>query len=245
MLTVNLDKHKRNISQLDRAGDPASLPRRGELFVPVPLGRWVYSLRGAMRERGWKLGRAEYAIGNYYGQGTELAGSIDFSDSDLPPAAPLSTWSLGFQISNGGRHSPRAYFGGRFAGGEGFVASRRTWASCRELTEDLRGQAAEISGWAAHETGFVRRVLQDLRERELSQDEATVLAVRAGRLRLLPWSRIRVLDRELPESGATMADFARAFGAAAARNTPLDQLEQLRGCCEELLREAEILRDRG
>jgi hypothetical protein len=79
------------------------------------------------------------------------------------------------------------------------------------------------------------KILKRLHHQPVGKGAFDLLLLRVARAKMMPWSRLRIIDETFQSGKSHSAwDFLEAFATAAARNPPLAQMGQVHSCYKML-----------
>lgn len=227
MITV----HKAGISlkQL-RAIEPTTPKNAGRRWKPIRHGDLIDSIKDQITTRGWRITQALFSTAR---EGADMAGAFLMDDVRGVETVPGTTLALGFLNSNARRKALQITVGASITcctNGmcTGSILLNRVHDHTVDLPAELNVALNKYTEAAKEIPGIIR----NLKERELSPDEASGILLRAGRLRLVGWTAIGRVDKEYhwptftDHGNNTSWALLNAFTFAARRNiAPTRQME--------------------
>lgn len=205
----------------------------------IPHAKLVDAITHQCTERGWKISNCRFTTSK---NGSELAGVFDIELADVKAPAGIK-FQLGLLTSNNLRRALRLV-----AGAQVMVChngmTRGEIVLRHRLTKEFDLNSALKAGLDDYHSsvGALGNEIEDMKKRILKVGHASIALVQAGKLGLMPWSRLGEVLQEFekpsfnydcaPDSHWALMN---AFTVVVKRNPPLHQMQQIEGFRELLL----------
>lgn len=234
MIRISLKKHrltKKQIAEIDCESLYYRDRRNTPDFKPIPHIRWVEAFEAAAKARDIELWGLQALTKRYRVPNSDFHMSwlyrLPTDEGELP--GKVAARSVGLAVSNGGQHRPYFYFGGLFGiEKEGGFCNFR---SClpRHSTADVEVDVGAVFDELPFHSRNTDQWTRELLETEMTPDEASGMILEAARQRLVPWSRLQIVDSYVRKMFAKRSywHMIRGFARGVVRSTPKRQLEDL------------------
>jgi len=234
MLHIKLNKFRRTRKQIKTMKIEGRFSKRKDSFDPTPHNLWISALEENIEDLGIDAFGWKFLTSDYYGNDSEMHGSFDFmlegDEKELP--GKQASRSLGWSISNGGRHRPRFFIGGRFGteGAGGFAAEMVEFQKHSGVNIEL--SIAGLFMGLKDKCREIDKKVTKMVESPLWHSDRSMIIIEAARRGIVPWSRLKACDNfctnnEVRKEENLWWHLIRGFGLSIAKNTSLKQLGQL------------------
>jgi hypothetical protein len=204
----------------------------------IPHHKLVETIMKQCKARGWTVSNCRFTTSK---NGTELAGVFDVVLPDVETPRGI-TFQLGLLTSNNQRRALRLVAGAQvmvchngMTRGEIVVRHR--------LTKEFELEHALEAGLDdyRHSVATLGDEIKDMKKRILKPGEASIALVQAGKLGLMPWSRLGEVVKEYERPSYDYQAphdshwaLMNAFTVVVKKNPPLHQMQQIEGFRELL-----------
>lgn len=210
---------------------PVERPERaGRVWQGIQHGELVDAVLDETSLRGWRVTDMRFALGN---SPSELAAAFELHIPGIEPP-PGQSFSLGLLTSNAMKRRLKMVVGSNVFVCNNGVATGEIVMLKRHTTRlDLFGEVERSLDEYAIKAAAIPLMVEGLRQRDLSPLEQEHVLMEAGRLGLMPWSRIGQVDEEyrhprFAEHGiGTAWSLLQAFTWVVKKDPPLRQMDEM------------------
>tara|TARA_R110000744_G_scaffold262480_1_gene377061 strand:+ start:241 stop:981 length:741 start_codon:yes stop_codon:yes gene_type:complete len=204
--------------------------KAGKYWQGIHHSRLTTTLANEISNRGWEITGSKFSLSK---DEADLAGAFSLKIENIKTPEGMDL-SLGFLTSNAMRKSLTMVVGANvqvcnngMATGE--IVMKKKHTSGFSLVDEIRQSLDQYEIKA----GLIGETVKSLRQCEISETQSDEILMAAGRLNLMPWSRIGAVDKEYRKP--TFAEHGRgtswallnAFTYTVKRNPALKQMEQM------------------
>lgn len=204
----------------------------GRAWKALPHAKLVKAIKREALKRGWEATNEAFATND---TGTEMVGALDIQlpESEGVPRIKGFQFGIGIVNANNQRKAMKLVVGGTVkVCCNGLVTGEIVCHKKHTKGTDLKSEIREALDQYVDKAKEIKALIQHYKDNGIRAYEVDHLMVEAGRRNLMPWSRLRLIDKEyqkLNNEEESAWRVLNAFTAAVKVNPPIQQIRQMDG----------------
>jgi hypothetical protein len=207
-------------------------PWSGLWWKPVHHHELATILLQWLECKGWKFTEPVFCVSK---DKMEMAMSLEVEIEDIPCPVGCKSLCLGVTNANNGHKKIRLWCGAVTNSGTSIVTGQVPFTRRHVRKLDL-DEAVEdgLLTWE-QDAKEANGIIRGLKYKKLSQTQAKILLVEAGRIIIMPWSRVGRIDKIFYfEDCWTSLNLLQSFAKIVRMNPPIKHIEQVNAFREML-----------